>query len=100
MKGAFELVEGLLCIVGPFERMVFAGEGGEWFDNIGVFVNESTIKVSEPEEGLNFADVSGDRPRLDNFCFRGIHGDAVGGNYEPEVFNRGGVERTLFGFCV
>lgn len=41
MKGAFELVEGLLCIVGPFERMVFAGEGGEWFDNIGVFFDRT-----------------------------------------------------------
>ena len=41
------------CLVGKLECDAFAGEAGEWDNNVRVVEDEATIKISEAEEGLN-----------------------------------------------
>src|SRR6266540_2476199 len=59
-----------VCLVSKLECDFFAGEAGEWDNNVGVVEDEATIKISEAEEGLNILYFPRLRPILNylNFC--------------------------------
>ena len=79
-------------------RSVFAGKPREWYDNVGVVVNEMTVEVRETKEGLDVLHLVGFRPIGDGFHLIGGHGQSIGGKAEPKVFGGGGMELTILRF--
>ena len=75
-KAAFEFFKGSLAFRRPMKVLAFSKERGDAGYNVGISLNESTIKIRETKEYLNFLNVSGDWPILDGSNMIGVHGDA------------------------
>ena len=48
--------------------------------------DELAVVIAQPQEGLEFLEVLGGGPVLDNFYLLGVSGDAVGGYDVSKVF--------------
>jgi len=83
---------------GEIPRSVFVGKLREWYDNVGVVVNETMVEVCETEEGLDVLHLAGFRPIRDGFHLICRHGQSIGGKAEPKVFSGGGMELTFLRF--
>src|SRR5882672_1635292 len=75
-----------MALMGKVPRGTLAGKMRERNSDFGISVNEMTVKVGEPEEGLNVLDFSGFRPILDYLDFVLGHGEAFGRQHISEVF--------------
>jgi hypothetical protein len=80
----FELLERGEGGVGGLEDGSFTEEGSEGSDDGGEARDESSIEVSEAEEGLDVLDRTGLGPVKDRLDLRSVPPDAVGANDEAE----------------
>ena len=71
------------------------GKLHEGNDNVGVVVDESTVKVHKSEEGLNVLNFPWFRPIRNGLNFLCRHGESVGRETETKVLSGGGMELTL-----
>src|SRR6266481_6646260 len=63
-----------------------AGETHEQNGNFGISINEATVKIGEPEEGLNILDFLWFRPILNNLNFVRSHCKSFRRQHISEVF--------------
>ena len=94
-KSLLQEVESGATIVSEFPRSVFAGKPCERNDNVGVVVDELTVKVHESEEGLNVLNFLWFWPIRDGLNFLCGHGESIGRETETEVLGGGGIELTF-----
>ena len=84
-----------MTVIGEFPRSVFVGKPHEGNDNVGVVMDESTVKVPESKEGLNVLNFPQFRPIRNGLNFLCGHGESIGRETETEVLSGGGMELTL-----
>ncbi|KIM66530.1 hypothetical protein SCLCIDRAFT_110598, partial [Scleroderma citrinum Foug A] len=78
-----------------FPRSVFAGKPCERNDNVGVVVDESTVKVCESKEGLN-VNLYRHLCHIGNgLNFLHGHGESIRRETETEILSGGGMELTF-----
>ena len=94
-KSLLQEVESGVTIIGEFPRSVFAGKPCERNNNVGVVVDESTVKVRESEEGLNVLNFPWFWPIGDGLNFLCGHGESIWRETETEVLSGGGMELTF-----
>ena len=82
---------------GKLECDSFAGELGEWYNNVGIVENEATVKISEAEEGLNILYFLWLGPVLNYLNFRLVHGESLGRQDVPKVLYSLRVKLTFVG---
>jgi len=82
----------------PSERGVLAGEVNQGNDDVGEPNNESVIEVGEPQDCLDFLEISRGWPDTDSIGLGHVHGDASGGDHEAQELNLLHVEQALLGF--
>ncbi|KIM65148.1 hypothetical protein SCLCIDRAFT_113418, partial [Scleroderma citrinum Foug A] len=88
-------VESRAIVISEFPRSVFAGKPCEGNNDVGVVVDESTVKVHESEEGLNVLNFPQFQPIGNGLNFLCRHGESVRRETETEVLGGGGMELTL-----
>ena len=64
---------------------------------MGKTSNKGPVKVAKPQEGANIFDFGGDRPIFDTRNFCGVHACHPLFKDYPQVIDRRGMERALFG---
>ena len=57
--------------------LVLACQSSKWNGHTGIIIDEPGIKMSEPEEGLDFVDPSRGRQIADDLSLRFIHLETV-----------------------
>ena len=65
--------ESIPAVVGEVPQSSFPGEAGQWDDDVGVVVDESSVEIGEAEEGLDVLDFARFGPILNDLDFCGIH---------------------------
>jgi len=58
-KNLFQLIECLLAVLSPVPGSGFLGQSGEWGCCFRVSVDEASVKVCKPEEGLDIFQLTG-----------------------------------------
>ena len=91
-------VESRATVIIEFPRSVFVGKPHERNDNVGVVMNESTVEVHEPEEGLNVLNFLWFWPIGGGLNFLRRHRESVRRETETEVLGGGGMELTFLWF--
>jgi hypothetical protein len=91
-ESLLECLESLSTIVGEVPRSTLAGEPRERNSDVGEIVNETAVKVSESEEGLNIFDFTRLGPVQDGLDFILGHGEAFRRKDVAEEFDGVGVE--------
>ncbi len=86
-----------MCLVGKLECDSFAGELGEWYNNVGIVENEVMVKISEAEEGLHILHFLRLGPILNYLNFRLVHGESLGRQNVPKVLYLLRVKLTFVG---
>src|SRR5690606_1432119 len=95
-EGIAEGVKGLLLRIVPLPGDVLLGEVVERSGDGGEVLDETAVKVGEPEETTNGAEVAGDWPVADGFDLGGVHADFALTDDQPEVFDLLTFELALF----
>ena len=85
------------CLVGKLECDSFAGELGEWYNNVRIVENEVTVEISEAEEGLNILHFLQLGLILNYLNFRLVHGESLGRQNVPKVLYSLRVKLTFVG---
>ena len=85
------------CLVGKLECDSFAGESGEWYNNVGIVENEAMVKIREAKEGLHILHFSQLGPIVDYLNFRLVHGESLGRQNVPKVLYSLRVKLTFVG---
>jgi hypothetical protein len=98
-KTTFEFIKSFLSRRQPFEALGFAEERRDWGGDVGITVDESTVKVGNAEEDLNIVDGGWGWPFRDCSNTIGVHGDTVEGNDEAEERRGRGVEFAFAKFA-
>ncbi|KIM69164.1 hypothetical protein SCLCIDRAFT_104124, partial [Scleroderma citrinum Foug A] len=88
-------VESGATVISEFPRSVFAGKPHERNNDVGVVMDESTVEVREPEEGLDVLNLLWFQPIGHGLNFLCRHGESVGRETETEVLGGGGMELTF-----
>src|SRR5712672_394259 len=97
-KGVNEGAKGQFLGCGPNVGDVFLCESKERVCNLGIVLDEATVKVAEAEEGLEFLNGLWLGPFGDTGNFGRVHGDGSFRNDDAEIFDRGLVERAFLRF--
>ena len=95
-SGSERLFQGVKCFLTfrrLFPRSVFPGKARERNDNVGIVRNETPVKVSKSQEGLDVLHFTRNRPVKNylNFVFR--HPETGRGKHVSEVLHGIGVVR-------
>ena len=92
--------KGRFLVGCPNEGYVFFGQGKQRSCDVGVILDEMTIKVAKAEEGLQVLEFL----RLWPFCnardFGRVHSNFTMGYYDAKVVDGSLVKGTFFGFQV
>ena len=75
-----ECLEGGPTFISEEEHSTFVGEAGKRDSDVGVAMNEVSVEISTPKEGLDVLNLLGLRPILDGLNFARNHGEAIGGD--------------------
>src|SRR5712671_2024767 len=97
-KGINEGAKGRFLGCGPNVGDVFLCESKERVCNLGIILDEATIKVAKAEEGLEFLNGLWLGPFGDTRNLGRVHGNRSFRNDDAEVFDRSLVERAFLGF--
>src|SRR5271154_1474895 len=76
-ESGLERVERCLAAVGPYEPGVLARKIVERSTDLRIIIDETSIKISKSEEGLDFLDVRRLRPSENNVNLGRIHLDSL-----------------------
>src|SRR6266481_8613012 len=87
-----------MAIIGKVPYSTLAGETRERNSDLGISVNEATVKIGESEEGLNILDFSRFRPILNNLNLVRSHCESFRRQHISEVFT--GSDMELAFVCV
>src|SRR3954452_304004 len=99
-KRGLQILKRFPALRGKVPWSILARKTSEGNDDAGVILDESTIEVGEPKEGLDVADFSGFRPVLDRFDFGRVHSKSVRRKNKTKVLNSLGVELAFVGASV
>jgi len=83
----FEEVEGVAGFLVEVEGGTFVSKAGEWNNDVGVVVNESTVEVSEAQEGLDVFHLPQLGPVVDGLDLVCSHGEIVGGKDVAKILD-------------
>src|SRR5712672_3385440 len=97
-KGINEGAKGRFLGCGPTVGDVFLCASKERVCNVGIILDEVTVKVAKAQEGLEFLNGLWLGPFGDTGNLGRVHGDGSFGNDDAEVFDRSLVERAFLGF--
>src|SRR5712671_5911637 len=97
-KGVNEGAKGRFLGRGPNVGDVFLCESKERVCNLGIVLDEATVKVAKAKEGLEFLNGLWLRPFGDTGNLGRVHGDGSFRNDDAEIFDRSLVKRAFLGF--
>ncbi|KIK19913.1 hypothetical protein PISMIDRAFT_106716 [Pisolithus microcarpus 441] len=105
-EGVFEADEGRVAFLRKVPRHIFSGEAGQQHDYLRIVMDESSIEVCEPKEGLDVPDFSWFRPITDGLNLL-LNPEWFGPPNQTkatldiaEVLNQVPMELTLFRFGI
>ena len=90
--------KGRFLIGCPNERYIFFGQGKERSCDVGVILNEMTIKVAKTEEGLQVLEFLGLWPFCNARDFGRVHSNFAMGYDDAKVVDGSLVEGAFLGF--
>src|SRR5436190_783965 len=80
-KRSLQILKRFPALRSKVPRSILARKASEGNDDAGVILDEATIEVGEPKEGLDVADFLGFRPVLDRFDFVSPSGERIKPRY-------------------
>jgi len=83
----FEEIEGVAGFLVEVEGGTFVSKAGERDNDVGIVVNESTVEVSEAQEGLDVFHLLQLGPVADGLDLVCGHGETVGGKNVAQVLD-------------
>jgi hypothetical protein len=97
-KCLFEELKGDFTCFWPFKLLILAGQLVQWSGDGGIVSDDSSVKISEPQERLDLFDHGQSRPAKNCFYLHGIHGNPRRPDVEAQIFDFISIKNALLQF--
>jgi hypothetical protein len=85
-----------MTLIIKLPRNTLASKMSKGNGDFGVALDEMSIKISEPKEGLNVFNLARFRPVRNNLDFGRIHSEPIRPHQESQIFNGINIKGTFF----